>query len=411
MSMSNIGGALQKIARGAGLVFAGTVISTLLGFATRAIIARILDKSQYGVFSLALTILNLSLVIILLGFSDGLPREVARYLKEYPEKLSELLSTSILIVLFTSLLITGLVETRVQDIAKIFDDMMLVQVLRVGALALSPLAVSGIVIAVSRGLGRVREKIYYQNILVPSLFLVFTIVALKLNTNVVAVFVAYFLAQTAGFVILLADSLRLKIVPKKMTFNIQLAKELVVFSFPLMFTGILGYIMSWTDTLMLGYYYPSDVVGLYNAAAPIARWIPVFLNAMGFLYTLIATALFVQGNVGGVKKLYQITTRWIFLLTFPIFVLIFAFPVLTIEILFESKYVGSSTALQLLAWGFMFHVTATAVSYIIVNLFRYWWLYRDTGIRPFNWSYLKQLGAGLLMLGVLYTLNIYPTNI
>ncbi len=36
--------------------------------------------------------------------------------------------------------------------------------------------------------------------------------------------------------------------------NSKLGKELVRFSIPLMLTGIAGFVMTWTDTLMLGYY-------------------------------------------------------------------------------------------------------------------------------------------------------------
>jgi len=55
--------ALQKIARGTGIVFAGTVISMLFGFLTLTIIARTFSKAEYGVFSLALTVINIALIV------------------------------------------------------------------------------------------------------------------------------------------------------------------------------------------------------------------------------------------------------------------------------------------------------------------------------------------------------------
>ncbi|ADT85051.1 hypothetical protein [Thermococcus barophilus] len=47
---------MQKIARGAGIVFAGTVISMFFGFLSRAVIARYFSTAEYGVFNLALTV-------------------------------------------------------------------------------------------------------------------------------------------------------------------------------------------------------------------------------------------------------------------------------------------------------------------------------------------------------------------
>ncbi|AEK73093.1 Polysaccharide biosynthesis related protein [Thermococcus sp. 4557] len=51
------------------------------GFLSRAIIARYFSTEEYGVFNLALTILNVALVAVMLGFSNSLPREVAFYRK------------------------------------------------------------------------------------------------------------------------------------------------------------------------------------------------------------------------------------------------------------------------------------------------------------------------------------------
>ncbi|AAL80906.1 hypothetical protein PF0782 [Pyrococcus furiosus DSM 3638] len=63
--------ALQRISRGTGIIFAGTVISMLFSFLSRAIIARNFSTSEYGVFNLALTVLSIALVIATLGFYYG----------------------------------------------------------------------------------------------------------------------------------------------------------------------------------------------------------------------------------------------------------------------------------------------------------------------------------------------------
>ncbi len=55
--MDDTSQALQRIARGAGIVFAGTIISMFFGFLSRALIARFFSRAEYGVFSLALIIL------------------------------------------------------------------------------------------------------------------------------------------------------------------------------------------------------------------------------------------------------------------------------------------------------------------------------------------------------------------
>ncbi|QDA30607.1 polysaccharide biosynthesis-like protein [Thermococcus indicus] len=96
--MSEASQALQKIARGTGIVFAGTVISMFFGFLSRAVIARYFTTSEYGVFNLALTVLSIALVIATLGFQNALPREVAFYREREPSRVGDLVSTALVIV-------------------------------------------------------------------------------------------------------------------------------------------------------------------------------------------------------------------------------------------------------------------------------------------------------------------------
>ncbi len=55
------------------------------------------------------------------------------------------------------------------------------------------------------------------------------------------------------------------------------------------------------------------------------------------------------------KRVYQVLTKWIFLLTLPLFSIMFIFPEVTISFLFGEKYVSAAPALQVLSLGFMFH--------------------------------------------------------
>lgn len=77
--MNETSWALQKIARGTGIVFVGTIISMLFGFLSVVLIARFFSKAEYGVFSLALTILSVALVIAMMGSQSSLLRGASCY--------------------------------------------------------------------------------------------------------------------------------------------------------------------------------------------------------------------------------------------------------------------------------------------------------------------------------------------
>ncbi len=89
-------------------------------------------------------------------------------------------------------------------------------------------------------------------------------------------FYAYFLAQLLTFSALFLETYRIGLLRVGIRVDIELGKHLVTFSIPLMLVGILNFMMTRTDTLMLGYYKGSEVVGVYNAASPLARLIPNF---------------------------------------------------------------------------------------------------------------------------------------
>lgn len=455
--MSEASQALQKIARGTGIVFAGTVISMFFGFLSRAVIARYFSTGEYGVFNLALTVLNIVLVITTLGFQNALPREVAFYREKEPSKVKDLISTALMIVALNSIIWTAVLFAGAGNISRLFSDERLVEALRIVVFALPFWALTRIIISVLRGFGRVREQVYFQNIVYPTAFLVLILVGYLLKGSFEWIFIAYFLSQVITLFLLLIDTSKLKLLTLAFSFDYMLGKELLKFSLPIMLTGMLAFIMGWTDTLMLGYYKGPEVVGIYNAASPIAKLISIFLNSAAMLYLPIASSLYGRGKIKEMGRVYQIITKWVFLLTLPIFAIVFLFPEATINFFFGAKYIQASLALQILALGFMFHTflglnhvsliiigrptlnlignsfatglnvilnallipeygpegaaVATAFSYFVANIFGSYWLYKNAKIHPFNWSYVKLLVISFALLGIIKSLDLKVPNI
>ena len=435
-----------------GIVFAGMVILVLFGFLSRAVIARYFSTGEYGVFNLALTVLSIALVVATLGFQNSLPREVAFYREKEPSRVRDLISTALIIVALNSIIWTIILTLGAGNIAQIFNEERLVYALKIVAFALPFSALIGTIISISRGFGRVRERVYFQNIVYPTAFLVFIALGAFLNFPFTYVFFAYVVAQVITLLALTFDVWKVRLFGFRMSLDLELGKELVVFSLPLLFTGILGFVMNWTDTLMLGYYKSSEVVGLYNAAAPIAKLLQIFLNSASFLYVPIASQFYAMGKLGELKRVYQILTKWVFLLTLPVFSVMFLFPETTINFFFGEKYLPASQALRILALGFMFHTflglsgrslvivrdirfislstliaavsnvvlnafliphysmsgaaVATAVSYFIYNVLSSLRLYQKEKIHPFGRNYVKLLLISFVLLELIEGLQL-----
>ena len=67
---------LQKIAKGTGIVFIGTIIGMLLGFG-RVIIVRYTTQTEYGIYSLTLVLMSIFVTISTLGLQEGSTRYIA----------------------------------------------------------------------------------------------------------------------------------------------------------------------------------------------------------------------------------------------------------------------------------------------------------------------------------------------
>src|SRR3989338_7731637 len=71
--------ALRWIMKGAGITFIGLIVTKLLGYAYRALLARGLGPEQYGVLSLGLAIVSIVGMIALLGYNFGIERFIGYY--------------------------------------------------------------------------------------------------------------------------------------------------------------------------------------------------------------------------------------------------------------------------------------------------------------------------------------------
>jgi len=130
-----------------------------------------------------------------------------------------------------------------------------------------------------------------------------------------------------------------------------ITKSLLYFSLPLFLTSALYVVMGNTDTIVVGHYLAAEQVGFYNAAFLLMSLIPIFLSAVSTIYLPVATSLGAKRAFKESLRLYQSSTRWLFILTLPLFLTFFLFPAQTLSFLFGSSYTASATALWILSLG------------------------------------------------------------
>src|SRR5665647_2639492 len=104
---------------------------------------------------------------------------------------------------------------------------------------------------------------------------------------------------------------------------------------------------------MLGYFKSAEVVGVYSAVYPLVGFLSLIIGPMGFVYIPVISKLWGENRTELIGPIYQIATKWCFLLTFPIFALMFVYPESLLTRIYGAEYASGATVLRILALGFI----------------------------------------------------------
>jgi O-antigen/teichoic acid export membrane protein len=356
--MTSLNDSLVKITKGTGIAFVGSLAALVFAFISRVLIARCGTEAEYGIYSLALVILSICTVIAALGLPAGTSRSIAYARgKNDSEKVQKLIPASVQLSLIASIPL-GIIIFLTSDIiaAKIFHDAALGLPLKIFALGIPISALMNALISLFLGFGDIKPTVYFQNILRPLLFPLLLLPIIILNLSFTGVFYAFLASLVISCVVLIIYTI--KRLPSPMKFRTRLSanpvvRELLLFSLPLLGVAMLGLIIAWTDTLMLGGLKSSVDVGLYNAAHPLAQFISTPLVTMLLIYVPVASGLYAQGSMPEMRRNFSLLTKWLCSLTLPLFLILFLFPETVLSFLFGASYAPAANALKILSLGFI----------------------------------------------------------
>ena len=209
-------------------------------------------------------------------------------------------------------------------------------------------------VAIYRGFDRTSVNMYFYNIIRPVSLLGFASAAVFLGVSLKGVVFADLLSMIFTFGIMSVYFVkRPPIKPEwKLKFS-EPTKQLIRYSFPLLISATLLNLMTWTDTIMLGYFKSAEVVGIYNAVYPLVGFLSMIIGSMGFVYIPVTSKLWGENNTESLGPIYQIMTKWCFLLTFPVFALMFVYPEFLLTKIYGAEYASGATVLRILALGFV----------------------------------------------------------
>jgi O-antigen/teichoic acid export membrane protein len=441
---------LRTAVKGSALVLFGMAGSLLLWFPIRVFIVRVTTVEQFGLYSMAVTIVAVLASLAPLGTQQGSARHIAMELGKGRRDTALAMARSTLHVNIISATAGFLAVYALSDFmaSKVFYKPDLSFPLKVVSFSIPFIVMSGTLSAILRGFGNVRPKVYYQDLGRPFYFLALLCIVYLFKLSFEGILYAFALAPVLVFISISSYGYnRIGLLPFTVKPGAHYG-ELLRFSLPLMVSGIAALILTWTDTLMLGRYAAATDVGFYGVSISLSNLMLLPLNALVFVFLPIAGELCGAGRLGELNRMYQVLTKWVFAASLPLFFVLFFFPEMTISFLYGGRLVPAALPLRILAAGFLVHTfmgtngmlhiamgntrfimlvslimaalnvvlnyvlikelgmgtagaaTASLVSYVTGNVITSLALYRWHRMHPFTPHYLRPL-AGAAVIGIL----------
>lgn len=344
---------LNKILKGAGLMFLGMIFSKFITYFYRIVVARYIGPDAYGQLALGLTVLGIATTLSQLGLNQGVQKFVPEARKENDKaKLKGILLSSIQIVTISSLIVGIAIYTSAEFIAtEIFGNAAIKPIIQVFAFVPLASKIGHIYIDLSNGFNTMKYEVLLVRIIQPVVQLVATLILAFTGMKIMAATWGWFIGE------IIIMPLAVILIERKFGPFLfsdikarKMHKELLTYSYPLVLSGVVGTALGWGDTALLGYFMSDKAVGFYNAALPTALLVTLPAQAISSLSLPSFSELGVESSRKQQEAL-KITTRWVFSLAFPAFLLIALFPEKLMILLFGSQYSTASTALAILAFG------------------------------------------------------------
>lgn len=349
---------LRLIAGSSFIVLMGLVLSKILSYGYRILIARYFGVEVYGVFSLATIISSWFVTLAGLGLSEGILRYLVIY-KDRSSAKSKFILSYISIISAVSSIIGAFILFSCADLIAVtfFKDTSLAIFLKWFSLTIPFFTFAHIYLSYLRAFEKINWYSFILNIFQNVIKLSALVLLLFMGLKSSALIASYILSIVGMFLLayIAARKISSKLVSNTRSLNANqkksLKRQIITYSLPLVFFNLMYVIFYWIDSLSLGYYKGSFVVGLYNAALPIALLLGIVPELFMQLFLPLITGAYSRKDATLIEQLSKQVTKWIFMINLPLFILLTLFPGQIITLLFGPEFLGAAYALRILSFG------------------------------------------------------------
>jgi len=351
-SDSGVREGLSSVTRGTLWLLVGTLCLVGLTFVSRVILIRGISPDAWNAFWFGVTLAGL-----LSAFGTlGLPNAIARSIPYAPsdDERRAIVRGSLLIGSVAALGISSLLWVFAPSIGQALGQPEIGTGLRYFPIAVGATIVSTIIASIFQGYEDVRPNAVFIQVVNPALFVVFLGLAdfapsdgLSYTDALIAYAVAN--AVTLGFLLVYLLTRLPRRLPKGPRAP-EAVGRLVRFAAPLFVVGIMASVTGSGDTIVLGIYHSAEV-GTYGASLTLARLLQIGIGALGYIFLPVAAKFLRQRDTRSIQLTYTTVTKWMILLSLPLFLLFFFLPSDSLGFVYGSHYTVVIAPLQIAVIG------------------------------------------------------------
>lgn len=336
---------MKEILKGSFIIFVFKVFGALSLFATYMLIPQYYGVEVFGTFNLIFALLMIATVLARLGLDTYVVRVIPSIElkdKKLPLFLKAVVKIIVISTLLTSLLL--LVSADFLD-AYFFKSIDASNYLWLLAFMLIPYTFFNVFVEVFRGLDDIKRYAFFRNFSQNFMVLVLVLMSIVSSWMFDPIYLLYtaILSVSLGLAFVLYRFLNLKEI--ELFVQGKYPNRILKHSYPMFLASSVMFFMGYTDSFMISYYLDEYQVGIYNACISLSMmltFIPIAIG--GYLSPKISKA-YAEDKPEEIKAIFQDSMKIIFVVTLPIFLIMYLYGDFFLGLFGEAFQVATLTLL------------------------------------------------------------------
>ncbi len=372
--------AIRTMARGAGIVFIGMIFARIFGYILRVTLKRSIGLDNFGLISTGVVVVELATIVALMGLQVATARYIAFFnTQRASDKVAGTLKSALLIGMTSLTIMSLFIFIFAEQISiHLFEKPDLHSILRYFWVLVPVWGFVLLAASIMRGFKNMSGTIITQQIGRPFFVLICFGVLMLWDVNLSTAVWGYFF----GFVFTAFIALMILVRTTPFTFFIKLPstnliKEILTYSWPLVFATILWNMTGRMGTFFLSIYESKTQVGIFSVVLPLSQFVAIAMQSFSMILMPLFSGSFSTNNLTQLRLMYNASTKWILFFTAMVFVPVFVYSVDLLILFFGADTASGALALKLISAGYLIYAVigpcnlvlnaAAKTKYVFVN--------------------------------------------